>query len=56
MLLRAATALLAIEGDDALATEARQAAQRIAAALPDAEMRRRFEAAEPVRMLSRFAR
>src|SRR5205085_1831544 len=31
--------------------EARAAAKRIAAALPDEAMRRRFEAAEPVRLL-----
>jgi tetratricopeptide (TPR) repeat protein len=51
MFLGAATALLAIEGDDALAAEARSAADRIAAALPDEAMRRRFEAAAPVRRL-----
>jgi hypothetical protein len=46
-----AAALLAIEGDEALAAEAAGAAQRIAAALPEGDMRRRFEAAEPVRLL-----
>ena len=51
MFLRAATALLALDGDGDLAAEARAAAQRIAAALPDEEMRRRFAAAEPVRSL-----
>jgi tetratricopeptide (TPR) repeat protein len=54
MFLRAATALLALDGDDALAAEARAAAERILAALPDEDMRRRFEAAEPVRLLSRL--
>jgi hypothetical protein len=53
LFLHAATVLLALEGDDVLAAEARQAAGRIAAALPSAEMRHRFEAADPVRLLSR---
>ena len=51
MFLRAASALLALDGDGDLAAEARAATKRIAAALPDEEMRRRFEAAEPVRLL-----
>ncbi len=55
MLLRAATALLAIDGDDALAAESRAVVERIAAALPDDEMRQRFEAAEPVRTVLRLA-
>ena len=50
--LRAATALLAVDGDDALAAEARATAERIARALPDAELRRCFEAAAPLRMLA----
>jgi tetratricopeptide (TPR) repeat protein len=54
MLLRAATGLLALDGDDALAAEVRAAADRIAAALPDAEMRHRFAEAEPVRLLDRL--
>jgi tetratricopeptide (TPR) repeat protein len=54
MFLHTAAALLAIEGDDTLAAEARAAAHRILAALPDAEMRRRFEAAEPVRRLGKL--
>jgi tetratricopeptide (TPR) repeat protein len=53
LFLRAASALLALEGDDGLATEACQAAGRIAGALPDPDMRRRFEAADPVRLLTR---
>jgi transcriptional regulator with XRE-family HTH domain/tetratricopeptide (TPR) repeat protein len=51
MLLRAATALLAVEGDDALRAEARGAADRIVAALPEEELIQRFRAAEPVRQL-----
>ncbi|MBI4604134.1 MAG: protein kinase [Planctomycetes bacterium] len=51
--LRPAAALLAAEGDDALRSEARRTAARIAAALPDPDMRRRFESAEPVRGLLR---
>jgi hypothetical protein len=54
--LRAAVPLLAIDGDDALAAEARQAAGRIVAALPDETMRRRFDDAEPVRTLYRLTR
>jgi DNA-binding SARP family transcriptional activator len=54
MFLRAATALLELEGDGDLAAEARAAAKRIAAALPDDAMRRRFAAAEPVRLLGRL--
>jgi class 3 adenylate cyclase/tetratricopeptide (TPR) repeat protein len=51
MFLRAALALLEIEADEALAAEARATANRIAAALPDDAMRRRFRAAEPLRRL-----
>jgi class 3 adenylate cyclase/tetratricopeptide (TPR) repeat protein len=51
MFLRAATGLLALDGNDVLATDARTAADSIALALPDAEMRRRFAEAEPVRLL-----
>ena len=54
MFLRASTALLAIEGDDALLAEACAAAQRIVGALPNEEMRSRFLAAEPVRLLGRL--
>jgi tetratricopeptide (TPR) repeat protein len=54
MFLRAATGLLALDGDDALAGEARAAADSIALALPDAEMRRRFQEAELVRLLDRL--
>ena len=51
LFLRAAAGLLAIDGDDALAAEGHAATDRIVAALPDPEMRRRFEAAEPLRLL-----
>jgi ATP/maltotriose-dependent transcriptional regulator MalT len=51
LFLRAAAALLAVEGDGDLAAEARAAVDRIVAALPHAEMRRCFEAAEPVRFV-----
>jgi tetratricopeptide (TPR) repeat protein len=56
LFLRAAAALVAIDGDDALAAEGRAAVKRIAGALPDADMRRRFEAAEPLRVLSERTR
>jgi tetratricopeptide (TPR) repeat protein len=56
MFLRAATALLDIEGSDALVSEAGCAAHRIAAALPEGDVRRRFEAAEPVRLLRGWGR
>ncbi|HLH55169.1 MAG TPA: AAA family ATPase [Verrucomicrobiae bacterium] len=51
LLLRAATTLLATEGDDALLSEARATACNILAELPTEEMRRHFQAAEPVRLL-----
>ncbi len=54
MFLRVSSTLLAIEGDDLLLSEARAAAQRILAALPDEGMRRSFLAAEPVRRLGRL--
>jgi tetratricopeptide (TPR) repeat protein len=56
LLLRAATALLATDGDDALAAEAAGAARRISTALPEGEMRRGFEASEPVRLLGGLSR
>jgi tetratricopeptide (TPR) repeat protein len=56
LLLRAATALLGVEGNDALAAEAGSAAQRMAAALPEGEMRRRFEASEPVQLICDYVR
>jgi tetratricopeptide (TPR) repeat protein len=54
LLLRASSSLLATEGDDALLSEARATARRIISELPNAEMRRRFESAEPVRLLGQF--
>jgi class 3 adenylate cyclase/tetratricopeptide (TPR) repeat protein len=51
LFLRVATTLLAADGDDALLLEARETARRIVAQLPEAEMRRQFLAAEPVRAL-----
>jgi class 3 adenylate cyclase/tetratricopeptide (TPR) repeat protein/transcriptional regulator with XRE-family HTH domain len=53
LFLRAAVALIELDGDDALLEEARAAAQRIVAALPNDELIRRFEAADPVRLLGR---
>ena len=50
---RAAAELLTVDGDDALAAEGRAALERIKAELPDAELRRRFEHAEPVRVLAK---
>jgi class 3 adenylate cyclase/tetratricopeptide (TPR) repeat protein len=55
MFLRAAPALLAIEGDDDVAAEARAAADRIAGALPDQTLRHRFASAEPVRLVRKLA-
>ncbi|HEY8284859.1 MAG TPA: AAA family ATPase [Chloroflexota bacterium] len=54
MFLRAAAALLAIDGEAALVAEAHAAVERIAGALPDAEIRLRFLAAEPVRLIMRL--
>jgi predicted ATPase/DNA-binding XRE family transcriptional regulator len=51
MFMRAAGALLAIDGTDELLAEARAAVERIAAALPDEMMRRRFRDADVVRGL-----
>jgi predicted ATPase len=48
ILLRSAVALLNIDGNEELLAEARAAAQRIIAALPDEAMIRCFKAAEPV--------
>jgi hypothetical protein len=39
-----------------LLTEARTTARKILAQLPDEDMRRRFEAAEPVRVLGSLGR
>jgi hypothetical protein len=56
MFLCAATRLLALDGDDALAAEAATAAASIAAALPSAVMQRHFEDAEPLQVLRRLGR
>ncbi len=50
--LRPATTLLALDGDDELLRETRATIQRIVAALPNQEMRRLFEAAEPVQRIT----
>jgi tetratricopeptide (TPR) repeat protein/transcriptional regulator with XRE-family HTH domain len=55
MFLRPAATLLALDGDDALLAEARATVERIVAALPDAEIRRHFLAAEPVRLVARLS-
>jgi DNA-binding SARP family transcriptional activator/class 3 adenylate cyclase len=55
LLLRTATPLLAVDGNDPLAAEVLTAAKRIDAALPTEEMRQRFRAAEPVRRLGPVA-
>jgi hypothetical protein len=56
LFLRASTALLAIAGDQALASEARATARQISAALPDDDLCRSFEAAGPVRLLGDWKR
>jgi tetratricopeptide (TPR) repeat protein len=53
LFLRAATGLIAIDGDDALADEAQEVMARIAANLPDPDMRLQFERAEPSRLMSK---
>ncbi|HME92115.1 MAG TPA: AAA family ATPase, partial [Myxococcaceae bacterium] len=52
-LVRTAAQVVRLEDDPVLEAEARQAIERIAAALPDAELRRRFQDAEPVRSILR---
>jgi tetratricopeptide (TPR) repeat protein len=52
LFLKVAAVLLAVEGDDLLAVEARTTVQRISAALPNDEMRHIFEAAEPVQQIA----
>ncbi|MCX6922911.1 MAG: hypothetical protein NT154_06835 [Verrucomicrobia bacterium] len=52
LFLRAATTLLALDGDDVFLLETRKTAGRILAELPDDEMRRHFETAEPVHFLA----
>ena len=54
LFLRAATGMLSLAGDDGLAAETGAAVQRIASALPDAGMRRRFASSDPVRIVTRL--
>ncbi len=56
MYMRAAAALLAIDGTDALLTEARTVVDRLSGVLPDPAMRRRFQETEPVRVIMRPSR
>ncbi len=56
MFLRTAAAMLGIDGNDALLAQARAAVDRIAGALPGADLRRTFLAAEPVRLVMRLSR
>jgi hypothetical protein len=53
LFLCVAAQLRKLEGDESLFAEARAAADRIAADLPDA-LRQRFKAAAPVQMLERL--
>lgn len=53
LFLRLAGPLLDLGGDGALAAEARAAVDRIAQTLPNAELRRRFESARPIRFVMR---
>jgi hypothetical protein len=52
--MRSVAALLELDGDDHLAAEARATAGRILARLPTEEMRERFRAAAPVRLIGRL--
>jgi tetratricopeptide (TPR) repeat protein len=54
LFVQIAAAFLAVEGDEALALEGYTTAQLLSAALPDDELRRRFETAEPVRIIARL--
>jgi hypothetical protein len=54
LFLRSVAALLELDGDDQLAAEAHATAGRILAQLPTEEMRERFRAAEPVRLIGRL--
>jgi tetratricopeptide (TPR) repeat protein len=51
LFLRAAVPLLRLDGEDALLREAREVADRIAAALPDDQLRNCFEASEILKWL-----
>jgi ATP/maltotriose-dependent transcriptional regulator MalT len=52
--VRAAAGLLALEGNDALLAEARDAVGRVTGALPSETMRQSFLAAEPVRLINKL--
>jgi hypothetical protein len=54
LFFRVAAASLSIERNDALSQEAYATAQRIRAELPNEEMQRIFDAAEPVRQVAKF--
>ena len=54
LFLRLAGDLLVVAGDDALSAEAGTAIERILAALTDPDMRRYFEAAEPIRIIRKM--
>ncbi len=53
LFLRLAQQLIDLDGDDALAAEARAAVGRITQALPNADLRRCFESAQPVGLVMR---
>jgi DNA-binding SARP family transcriptional activator/tetratricopeptide (TPR) repeat protein len=55
MFLRAAAELLVVDGNDALAVETSTVADRISRALPNADMRQRFESSAPVRLVRKLA-
>ena len=55
LLLRAATGLLALDGNDALLAESSTAADRIAGALHDDRMRQAFDGAGPVALVRKLA-
>ena len=54
LLLRAIDSLLALDGDDALAGEAKGTIGRILEGLPEGPTRQRFGESEIVRRVSRF--
>ncbi len=54
LFIRAVAPLLQIDGSDALLSEARTTARQIIAALPNDEMRQRFQAARPVQSLGQI--
>jgi tetratricopeptide (TPR) repeat protein len=56
LLLRAAAGLIAVDGDDVLAAEARRVVDQIAKALPTSDMRRQFETAELARLVLKHSR